>query len=69
MMKNNYVMSQEEKTELFRALLIQEVGYKKAQDLYGAACENYNPIEYAVKKANKELETRDAVYNKKKSMS
>lgn len=51
-------MSQEEKTEIFRALLIQEVGYKKAQDLYEAACKNYNPIEYAVQKANKELEKR-----------
>lgn len=66
-MKNNYIMSQEEKTELFRALLIQEVGYKKAQDLYEAACENYNPIEYAVLKTKESLEKRNAVSKQKKS--
>ena len=59
MLENNYYKPTEaEKTEIFRQLLIQEVGYKKAKDLYEAACENYNPIEYAVQKARKELEKR-----------
>lgn len=59
MLENNYYKPTEaEKTEIFKQLLIQEVGYKQAQDLYEAACENYNPIEYAVQKARNNLEKR-----------
>ena len=59
MLENNYYKPTEaEKTEIFKQLLIQEVGYKQAQDLYEAALECYNPIRYAVQKAQQELEKR-----------
>ena len=70
MLENNYYKPTEaEKTEIFRQLLIQEVGYKQAQDLYEAALECYNPIRYAVLKTKESLEKRNAISKQKKSMS
>lgn len=70
MLENNYYKPTEaEKTEIFKQLLIQEVGYKQAQDLYEAALECYNPIRYAVLKTKESLEKRDAISKQKKSMS
>lgn len=57
-MKNNYKISIEEDLEIYKQLLIHSVGYKQAQDLHEAALRNYNPYEYAVLKAEQELETR-----------
>lgn len=57
-MKNDYKISLEEKNSILFHLLSEEIGYKKAYDLYEKACEAYNPIEYAVKIATKELELR-----------
>lgn len=57
-MKNDYKLSLEEKNSILFHLLSEEIGYKKAYDLYEKACEAYNPIEYAVKIATKELELR-----------
>lgn len=70
MLENNYYNPTEaEKTEIFKQLLIQEVGYKQAQDLYEAALEFYNPIRYAVVKTKESLEKRNAISKQKKSMS
>ena len=70
MLENNYYKPTEaEKTEIFKQLLIQEVGYKQAQDLYEAALYCYNPIRYAVLKTIESLEKRDAISKQKKSMS
>lgn len=68
-MKKNYNISVEEELEIYKQLLIHSVGYKQAQDLHEAALRNYNPLEYAVQKAQQELETRDAISKQKKSMS
>lgn len=57
-MYNEYNLSEEEQKEIYKQLLIHSVGYKQAEDLYEAAVRNYDPIQYAVKKANKELEKR-----------
>ena len=56
MKKSN--ISPEEEVEILKQILISQVGYKKAQDLYNATCHHYDPIEYAVKKATEELEKR-----------
>ena len=58
-MKNTYDISVEEDLEIYKQLLIHSVGYKQAQELHEAALRNYNPIQYAVVKANKELEKRN----------
>lgn len=68
-MKNNYKTSDYEDKQILFELLVHEVGYKRASELYDKAKEFYNPIEYAVIKTKESLETRDAVHNKKKSMS
>ena len=52
------VITEEEKNAMLMKLLEQEVGYNKAHELFEAACDNYDPIEYAVNKAKQELETR-----------
>lgn len=57
-MKNQYNLSDEERAEIYKQLLIHSVGYKQAEDLYEAAVKHYDPVEYAVIKANKELEKR-----------
>lgn len=56
--ENEYIITPEEKEALLFALLKQEVGYKKACDLFEEAVSNYDPIEYAVIKATKEIEKR-----------
>lgn len=56
--ENVYIPSEAEKTELFRQLLINEVGYKRANELYEAALKEYNPIMYAVQKAREDIEKR-----------
>ncbi len=56
-----YNISVEEELEIYKQLLIHSVGYKQAQELHEAALRNYNPLEYAILKTTKELETRDAV--------
>lgn len=53
-----YNLTTEEELEIYKQLLIHSVGYKEAEDLYEATVRNYNPLEYAVKKATKELEKR-----------
>lgn len=69
MLKNDYKLSEEEKKSILFHILAEEVGYKKACDLYDKAKEAYNPIEYAVKYALNQLETRDAVHNKTQNKS
>lgn len=56
----NYKITPEEELEIYKQLLIHSVGYKKAQDLHDAALRHYDPIQYAVKQANMELETRES---------
>lgn len=51
-------ISLEEKNAILFEILKQELGYQKANDLYEAACDAYNPIEYAVQKVTKQLEKR-----------
>lgn len=51
-------ITEEEKNAILFEILKEEVGYKKAHDLYDTAIEMYNPIEYAVKKTKETLETR-----------
>ncbi len=51
-------ISLEEKNAILFEILKQEIGYQKANDLYEAACREYDPVEYAVKKVTKQLETR-----------
>ena len=51
-------LTPEEEIEILNQILISQVGYKKAQDLYNATIHHYDPIEYAVKKATEELEKR-----------
>ena len=58
MMNNWYKPTDEEKKHILMALLEQEIGYKKAHDLYEKAIEDYNPIQYAVLKAKNNLEKR-----------
>ena len=59
MLENNYYKpTDEEKKHMLMALLEQEIGYKRAHDLYDKAMEEYNPIEYAVQKARNNLEKR-----------
>ena len=54
----NRAITEEEKSEIWRQLMIEEAGYKKAHELFEAACDNYDPIQYAVLKATKQLEKR-----------
>lgn len=58
MMNNWYKPTDEEKKHILMALLEQEIGYKKAHDLYEKAIEDYNSIQYAVLKAKNNLEKR-----------
>lgn len=58
-MKNEqYKITDTEKYAIASALLIQELGYKKACDLLDAAFDAYDPIQYAVKKARNDIEKR-----------
>ena len=58
-MKNEqYKLTDTEKNAILFALLKQEIGYKKASDLYDAALKHFSPIEYAVKKARNDIEKR-----------
>lgn len=57
-MKTRYSITDAELAELYKQLLIGKVGYKEAEDLFDAALRNYDPIQYAVIKAKKELEKR-----------
>lgn len=57
-MKNDYKLSVEEEKSILFHLLAEEIGYKKACDLYDKVREAYNPIEYAIKYATNQLEKR-----------
>ena len=58
-MKNEqYKLTDTEKNAILFALLKQEIGYKKASDLYDAALEHFSPIKYAVQKARNDIEKR-----------
>ncbi len=57
-MINDYKLSIEEEKSILFHLLAEEIGYKKASDLYEKAKESYNPIEYAIKYATNQLEKR-----------
>ena len=57
MMKKSNITPEEE-VEILKQILISQVGYKKAQDLYECTIHHYDPLQYAVNKAIQELEKR-----------
>lgn len=57
-MKTKTNISTEEKYEILLKLCEKKLGYKETHDFLDKATENYSPIEYAVLKAEKELEKR-----------
>ena len=57
-MINEYVPTEEVKTEIWKQLLINQVGYKKAMDLYDKVMTDFNPVEYAVQRAKETVEKR-----------
>lgn len=57
-MKTKANISTEEKYEILLKLCEKKLGYKETHDFLDKATENYSSIEYAVLKAEKELEKR-----------
>lgn len=56
--EETYKITEAEKFEILKQILIDQVGYQKAQALYETAIEFYNPIRYAVRKTKESLEKR-----------
>lgn len=56
-MKKNDI-SCEEKFSMLLKYCEKKIGYKNTHDFLEKAFDDYDPIEYAVKKASKELEMR-----------
>ena len=56
--KNWYKPTVEEQKNILMTLLEASEGYRRAHELYDAAIENYNPIEYAVNHTREQIETR-----------
>lgn len=50
------MISYSERYAIAMQLLIEELGYKEATELFDAALENYDPVEYAVMKARENKE-------------
>lgn len=56
--ENWYKPTVEEQKNILMTLLESSEGYCRAHELYDAAIQNYNPIEYAVKHTREQIETR-----------
>lgn len=58
-MKNKRFISDEEKINILLTFCEKKLGYKETHDFIDKVFEDYDPVEYAVIKADKELEKRN----------